>query len=94
MTPLKTLFLSAPVLDPGGSGQPKQTFIAGQAYILYRDAASNEFVIQSKGYEVRTNLPGSWVELDVLPSKAELQDKIDEIEIKALGTKRGKKVTP
>jgi hypothetical protein len=92
MTPIQTVSFDSPITDPAGSSIPKRSFTSGAAYTVTKEG--DEFTITSvcTGTKVKCNFRAEWREkAEAFPSKAELLTRIDDIEEKALGTRRGKK---
>lgn len=92
MTPIQTVSFESPVTDPAGSTVPKRTFTSGLAYTITKEG--DEFTVTSvcTNVSVKCNLRAEWREkVEAFPSKQELLRRIDDVEEKALGTRRGKK---
>ena len=95
MTPIRTLTVPFAIQDPNGSS-PRSTFASNIAYCVELDESAGVFRITGTQTQVTVYYsgPASWVVQGPagFPTKAALLEKIDALESRTLGTRRGKKV--
>jgi hypothetical protein len=97
MTPIRTICLPYPMTDPNGSVTPRNVFTSNTAYSVSMDAQGVFYITGlNTNITLKYDGPAGYIEqppaVENFPSKAELLTRIDEIEVRTLGTKRGKKV--
>ncbi len=84
--PLQQVLFETDVIDPAMPGMHKRKFMSGQAYNLFLEGDSILIVAVQLGVTVRSNVRCSWIPFpEPLPTKVELQEKIDAAEKKLKG---------
>ena len=85
---LQQVLFENDVIDPAMPGMHKRKFMSGNTHNLFLENGEVLIVAVQLGVTVRSNVRCSWIPFpEPLPTKAELQDKIEQAEKKLKGKK-------